>query len=406
MTTIVPADGDDLPQLRKHIAAVHVAGDLNLIERKIINVLLLNAYDNLLTQEEHTISIALLCKMIGWKSSKAYDELKKAIRRIKAIVIDFDVLHDSDKPSEWTATSPVGEATLSGGLCTYSYGPRLRAKLANPDIYAVINMNIQRKFQSAYALALYENCIRFRKVGSTGWIAVDDWRRLFGVAKFTADKQPIPSAYDSFKVFSAKVIKTAVAEVNQVSNIIVSPEYQKQGRNVTHIRFVIEENPQLSILDAGANAEAVRETEAYKALAAIGCTDTFIRTVIEQDGEERALELASAADKPGVGNPPAYVRTLFATGAKLGKPQKPKKAQQAAPTPGDDDPKARERAEATTAAVLALTVEQRTARVEAFMASHKTKGPFLADTGHFKNKLDDIAFTSFLRSQVATGQPA
>jgi hypothetical protein len=397
MANIIP-DGEDiqdLPQLRKHIAAVHVAGDLTLIERKIINVLLLNAYDDLLTQEEHTISIALLCRMIGWKASKNYDELKKAIRRIKAVVIDFDVLHEGDKPSEWTATNPLGEATLHGGMCTYSYGPRLRQKLANPDIYAVINMNIQRKFQGAYALALYENCIRFRKVGSTGWISVDDWKRLFGVAKFTADKQPVKTAYDAFKVFSAKVIKTAVSEVNQVSNIIVTPEYQKTGKTVTAIRFLIEDNPQLSMLDGSAEAEALKQTEAYKALAAIGCNDTFIRMVIEQEGEERALELARESDKPTVENPPAYARTLFKTGARFNKPAKKKEAGVRSKKAADDEEKEKDRrAGAANSAAAQLTDEEHAALQAEFIAA--TPGAKVSPKTGRISGTHGIAFKSYV----------
>jgi len=36
--------------------------------------------------------------------------------------------------------------------------------------------------------------------------------------------------YDDFKHFSSEVIKTAVKDINQVSNIIVTPGYEREAR--------------------------------------------------------------------------------------------------------------------------------------------------------------------------------
>ncbi|CAM2158854.1 hypothetical protein PT2222_540003 [Paraburkholderia tropica] len=41
---------DTIPPLRKAAAAIHVSGELSLLERKLVNVLLLNAIDKISTQ--------------------------------------------------------------------------------------------------------------------------------------------------------------------------------------------------------------------------------------------------------------------------------------------------------------------------------------------------------------------
>jgi len=48
------------------------------------------------------------------------------------------------------------------------YAIFLRTALQIQEIYATINIRVQRLFESAYALALYENCLRYKDVGSTG----------------------------------------------------------------------------------------------------------------------------------------------------------------------------------------------------------------------------------------------
>ena len=50
--------------LKKHVAAIHIGSDLTLVERKMANVLLLNAYEELLTTRTHSIPIPLMCAML------------------------------------------------------------------------------------------------------------------------------------------------------------------------------------------------------------------------------------------------------------------------------------------------------------------------------------------------------
>ena len=43
--------------VKKNVAAIHVSGKLTLLQRKLSNVLLLNAYDTLTSQARHQIEI-------------------------------------------------------------------------------------------------------------------------------------------------------------------------------------------------------------------------------------------------------------------------------------------------------------------------------------------------------------
>lgn len=55
-------------ELRKHVGTVHVGGDLGLLGRKLSNVLLLNAYDNLLKKSVHEIPVGIMSEMLGFDS--------------------------------------------------------------------------------------------------------------------------------------------------------------------------------------------------------------------------------------------------------------------------------------------------------------------------------------------------
>mgnify|MGYP001954336267 CR=1 FL=1 len=56
--------------LKKHVAAIHCSNTLSLLQRKISNALLFNAYDKLLDQEEHEITKKLLLEVAGYLFEK------------------------------------------------------------------------------------------------------------------------------------------------------------------------------------------------------------------------------------------------------------------------------------------------------------------------------------------------
>ena len=217
--------------LKKNVAAIHTDGQLSLLQRKLSNVLLLNAYDNLLTKPEHEIDEKTLCVMLGYDSNDRAP-LKAALKALAAVQAEWDILDDAGGEVEWGVASLLSHAVLRKGRCRYGYAPTLAEKLYNPAIYASINMSIQRRFKSGHALALYENCYSFKNVGSTGWWDIQLFRRLLGIGD--------SDYYKSFKHLNAKIIKPVTREINKSSDIEITPEFKKQGRSISEIRFIIK----------------------------------------------------------------------------------------------------------------------------------------------------------------------
>ncbi|MFV0384414.1 replication initiation protein [Paracoccus sp. (in: a-proteobacteria)] len=262
--------------VKKHVAAIHVSGKLTLLQRKLSNVLLLNAYDTLTSRTRHQIDARTLCLMIGYNSNDM-ETLKQSLRGLAETVAEWDML-DEKGQQEWGVSSLLSYAKLKGGVCEYAYSPALAEKLHDPKVFALINLNIQRRFTSGHALALYENCYRFVRTGSTGWWPLDLFRRLMGVEG--------SAYYETFKHLNAKIIKPAVTEVNKTSNIILTPETRKQGRVVTEIRFLIKDNPQLAILDID-DGEGMRHGPVYSRLRDLGVSDRLARQWLGAHGEDQ-----------------------------------------------------------------------------------------------------------------------
>jgi len=274
--------------VKKNVAAIHISGKLSLLQRKLSNVLLLNAYDSLTSAQSHSIDARTLAMMVGYNSND-FDTLRASLRALAETVAEWDML-DEDGKQEWGVSSLLSFAKLKNGVCEYAYSPALAQKLHDPKIYALINVHIQRNFSSGHGLALYENCYRFVRTGSTGWWSLDTFRKLMGVDG--------SSYYESFKHLNAKIIKPAVAEVNKSSDIEITPEFQKKGRSVTDIRFLIKENPQLAMFQID-DSDGTRNLTVYKALIAQGVSDRLARQWIAEHGEDYVREKLSYMEGQG-----------------------------------------------------------------------------------------------------------
>ena len=290
--------------VKKHVAAIHVSGKLSLLQRKLSNVLLLNAYDMLGEQAVFQIDARTLALMVGYNSNDT-ETLKASLRGLAETVAEWDML-DARGRQEWGVSSLLSFATLKDGVCSYAYSPALAEKLRDPKVFALINLNIQRRFTSGHALALYENCYRFVRTGSTGWWSLETFRRLMGVND--------SAYYETFKHLNAKIIKPAVAEVNRTSNIVVRPETRKRGRTITDIRFLIEKNPQLAILDLDDGA-GVRNAPVYERLRALGISDRLARQWIGEHGERAVgARLDYVEGQGGVRHPVRYLAAALRDG--------------------------------------------------------------------------------------------
>ena len=283
--------------VKKNVAAIHVSGKLTLLQRKLSNVLLLNAYDTLITRQKHTIDARTLCMMIGYNSNDM-ETLKQSLRSLAETLAEWDMLDEKGR-QEWGVSALLSYAKLKGGVCEYAYSPALAEKLHDPKVFALINLNIQKRFTSGHALALYENCYRFVRTGSTGWWPIDLFRRLMGVDG--------SAYYENFKHLNAKIIKPGVAEVNKSSNILLTPEVKKEGRAVAQIRFKIRENPQLAMFEID-DEEGVRQSRTYARLTALGASDRLARQWIAEHGEDYVVEkLDYVSAQDGVESPVRYL---------------------------------------------------------------------------------------------------
>lgn len=220
-------------ELKKHTATIHCSNSLSLLQRKISNALLYHAYHELLACDIHNISVKQLCSLINY-SGHNYDAIKSALRQLVTTCIEWNLIDSEACNETWTASTILASVKLSGSECYYSYSPHMKQLLHTPQIYGVVNLIIQAKFKSSYALALYENCARYQNLSVTKWFDIALFRKLMGVPD---DK------YIVFRDFKKRVLDKSVEEVNSYSDLSLEPELNRVGRKVSSIRFKISKKP-------------------------------------------------------------------------------------------------------------------------------------------------------------------
>jgi plasmid replication initiation protein len=272
--------------LKKHVAAIHIGAKLSLLQRKLVNALLYNAYEGLLTAREHKINASVLCEMIGFDSNNT-NYLKASLKGLMETVVEFDVLEDDGK-SSWEAMVLLPYVKLNDGVCTYRYEQALAEKLYHPDVYSKINLSVLRDMNSAHALVLYENCYRYVDIARTPWWDVDVFRKLMSVDQMISYKQ--------FKLLNRAVIQPALKEVNELSNIQLELETKRKGRTVTGLRFIIRLNPQLSLVEMDMEDD-VTKMLAYRALLAEGISKTLARAWVLEYDEAYVFEKLDLASR-------------------------------------------------------------------------------------------------------------
>lgn len=258
----------DCRELRKNSGLVHSNG-LSLLARKTYNVLLANAFDDLkATQKQrHQIRVSELTEMLCFNSNNI-GALREVCSGLMTTLVKFDLLRpdvDPKKPrGNWSQSTLIASVKVEDGVCTYEFSSEMAKRLATLEHDVRLNLLIQDRFQSAYALNLYENINPYRRAGGTQPISIDTLRVLLDCTE---------PYYDDFSRVSQKALKPAMEQINQVSDLVVSADFIRGGKGgkVTAVRFLVTEK--LASIEPTNEAErAATQTDGYQKLISLGVT--------------------------------------------------------------------------------------------------------------------------------------
>jgi hypothetical protein len=290
---------------RKAVQIVHSKPKqpLSLLQRKLGNAWAKHAIEN--NPDESgwwVLSIRELAVDVGFDSNNR-QYLKESAEALMRIVFEWDVMSPTNK-RPWKASVMFPEVEIHSDHIRYQISSQLRELIVKPEIYALIDMNVVRRFRRAPSLAIWEFCSRYEKIGQTAEAEWEKFRDM--ILGETAEAV----TYQEYKYFKAKVLKPAIAEINAESNLKIDLVEAKTGKRVRALRFLIEKKSIAEdLVDDGAAIELIGE------LVHLGVMQSEARRMIKDnslDAVKAALEYTKRrmADKRSdkLDNPAAYFR--------------------------------------------------------------------------------------------------
>ncbi len=284
--------------IKKHVATIHCSNKLSLLERKISNALLYHAYPSLKKTLVHEISIDQLKRLLN-ANTRNHKALKDALKKLISTVLEWNLVGDDVPELElegWNASAILSSVSVTNGIIKYQYSELIKSLIIDPKIYGKINLIIQSRFKSAYSLALYENCARYRGLKYTKNFEFSVFRQLMGVED---------GKYEIFRDFNRRVLTPAVTEINICSDIRITPKITRKGRKVIAIKFVLEERPMKNRIGARTTNKNNEENTNIASIAEeFGLKEVVLNSLINKYGKdkvEKAIGYVKSRPKYQVG---------------------------------------------------------------------------------------------------------
>ena len=222
----------DINEVIKASPAIQIQNRITHLQRRAWNVLLANAYNQLPDKEIHRVSVVELAMKLGFDSNN-HEYLKETLEALVDCTVKWNIL-GKNKKEIWGAASLLAEVRIEDGICFYQYPHTLRQKLHNPFMYTKLNLRLQNRFKSQYALILWEVCFDYFDVrwdrGETPFIPIETFRGLMGLES---------DEYRTFKALNQKIIKPAIKEINDLTDYHVEVEQKRLSRKVAELKFRI-----------------------------------------------------------------------------------------------------------------------------------------------------------------------
>jgi hypothetical protein len=229
----------DVPKpYKKAVQVVHSKprAPMSLVQRKVSNSWLKNAVQNKPDEEGWwSIRIADMAYEIGFDSNNR-EYLRGSALELMRIVFEWDVVAAEGKRPKWKASVLFPDVEMTPEVVRYKISSQLHDQVLNPDMYAMIDMNVVAKFRRASSLALYEFCVRFERIARTAEIPWESFRDMV-LGESTEAK-----SYLEYKYFKQKVLKPSVAEVNAQADIHVELKETREGRRIKNISFTVHKS--------------------------------------------------------------------------------------------------------------------------------------------------------------------
>lgn len=185
-------------------------------------------------QKEVKLTATEFSELMGIDIKNAHRELYKAA---DALFKSSIILHEGDEEIELYWIQEKAKKLKGEGAVTIIWSDRILRYICQlKGRFTKFKLRNIASLQSGHSIRLYELLMRFNSTGIRN-ISLVDFRSALG----------LDDKYTEFKILNRDVIKPAVNELNQRSDLIISYETLKSGRSVVGLSFSFKQNQQMKM---------------------------------------------------------------------------------------------------------------------------------------------------------------
>lgn len=237
-------DVDPLKKPVNTLAIVPQSHKITVLGRKAYNVMLSIAQNQGIEKESYRAALSEIVSGIDYGSNDT-DLIKKHLRAMASTVVEWHSPTTGEGAS-WTVCTLISHANLTkkGGQVwvDWAYAQPLKQELLEPSVFAKLSLGILSQMHTHAGIALYEICSRYKAIGRT---SRQEWRWWLPVLTGHPNSEKL--AKTEYRFFKRDSIKTAIAEVNAITDIEVELVEYKNGKNIGDLQFLVKQKAQVPL---------------------------------------------------------------------------------------------------------------------------------------------------------------
>lgn len=218
------------------LAIVPKSARITLLGRKAYNVLLFEAQEQGLEQETHRAPLSRIVKGVDFDSNDT-SIIKKHLSAMVSTTVEWQS-PTTGEGTDWNVSGLLAHAKLtkqSGQVWVeWSYAVNLKRELLEPTVFARLKLEVISQLRSHAAVALYEICTRYKDIAKTSRQPWRWWHPVLTGQPHSASVEKL-----EYRIFKRDTLKSAVAEVNAITDLDIELIEHKQGRAISEIQFGI-----------------------------------------------------------------------------------------------------------------------------------------------------------------------
>ena len=228
---------------------------ITVLQKKSYNILLKNAQTQIKFNEmkvskdgayDFEIDCNKLHEMAGIKK-KDLIYIEKEIENLMGIIA---TVRNNDNKKNWTKFSLLPKIEKTDNKYKYMLIGDIAKALEEQSFFTTLNLLTMKSLSSQYSVVFYELAVRYEK---------------YKIPKMTIQEireiTQTTNEYSRFEAFRRRVLDVACNEISEKTDIILTYETIKSGRNISHIDFKIEQKEQFETVENEEKIEIIEEKE-------------------------------------------------------------------------------------------------------------------------------------------------